>query len=62
MERARSLGKWDEETAAQMAIGLKMFSEVALHHRTDPLFEPIMLPIREFIGRLKALPSKEESA
>lgn len=60
VERMKSRGLWDDDTAAQLAIGFKMFSEVALHHRNDPLFEPLMPHIKEFIGRLKALPAKQD--
>ena len=55
VRRQRSKGVWDDATAAQLAVGLKLFTEVTLHHRKDPLFEPLMQPMREFIGRLKAL-------
>ncbi len=59
VERQKSKGIWDDNTAAQLAIGFKMFAEVALHHRADPLFEPLMPHIRDFIGRLKALRAHE---
>ncbi|MDE1155922.1 MAG: DUF3861 domain-containing protein [Acidobacteriaceae bacterium] len=62
LELMRSKNTWDEDMAAQLAIGLKLFSEVVIKHRNDPLFEPLMLPIREFIGRLKAMPAAEASA
>ena len=61
VERQRRKGVWDNDTAAQLAVGLKLFGEVALHHRKDPLFEPLMPHLREFIGRLKALPAKESA-
>src|ERR1700754_3546353 len=61
LERQKAKGLWDDDTAAQLAIGFKMFAEVALHHRNDPLFEPLMPHIKEFIGRLKALPAKSET-
>ncbi len=43
------------DDSAALVIGLKLFAEVALQNRKHPLFEPILLPIREFIQRLKAL-------
>lgn len=57
VRRQRAKGIWDEDTAAQLAVGLKLFTEVSLHHRNDPLFAPLMPAMREFIGRLKALPA-----
>jgi hypothetical protein len=33
---------------------MKLFSEVMLQHRKDPLFEPIAGAYREFIGQFKA--------
>ncbi|MDE1163429.1 MAG: DUF3861 domain-containing protein [Acidobacteriaceae bacterium] len=57
--RQRAKGLWSEDEATSLAVGLKLFGEVMLHNRKDPLFEPLSLPFREFIGRLKALPAKE---
>lgn len=61
IRRQRAKGVWDDDTAAQLAVGLKLFGEVALHHRKDPLFEPLMPHLREFIGRLKALPARTKT-
>lgn len=38
---------------ASLAVGLKLFSEVVLHHRTTAPFASIFAPLREFIGELK---------
>ena len=41
------------EEAAPLALGLKLFTEVALMHRREPLFEGVMEAVGMFIGRLK---------
>jgi hypothetical protein len=41
------------DQAVPLAIGLKMFAEIALMHRREPLFEGVMEAIGAFIGRLK---------
>jgi hypothetical protein len=52
--KVRASGKFDPDTAASLALGMKLFSEVMLAHRKDPLFEPIAGAYREFIGQFKA--------
>ncbi len=44
----------DEATA--MVIGLKLFSEVALHHRTESFFADIWEALGRFVRELKARP------
>ncbi len=51
----RAKGAWSEEEAAQLAVGMKLFLEVGFHHRKDPLWEPLMPHLREFLGRVKAV-------
>jgi hypothetical protein len=53
VDRLRARARFDADTTAALAVGLKLFGEVALKHRDDPLFAPIMAPLREFIGGLK---------
>lgn len=55
IERSRAKGVFDEETASSLALGLKLFSEVMLKNREHPLFADLHGPMREFIGRFKAL-------
>lgn len=55
IERSRSKGHFDQDTSAALALGLKLFTEVMLKQRQHPLFSDISLPMREFIGKLKAL-------
>ncbi|WP_158820911.1 DUF3861 domain-containing protein [Granulicella sp. S156] len=44
---------FDADKSASLAIGLKLFSEVILEKRNDPLFAPLVLPIRSFIQQIK---------
>jgi hypothetical protein len=41
------------EDATPLAIGLKMFGEIALAHRKEPLFADITQAVGTFIERLK---------
>lgn len=53
VERMRARVPFDSDTTASLAIGLKLFSEVALVHRNDPLFASIRPALGEFIRDLK---------
>ncbi len=43
----------DEAQAAELAVGLKLFSEVLLRHRAHPLFEELAPAFRSFMQKLK---------
>ena len=58
VERMRSHLPFDENTTASLGVGLKLFSEVALVHRTDPMFASIRPALSEFIGSLKKRPGE----
>ena len=45
----------DKEKAVEFAIGLKMFSEVMLEHRKNPLFEELFPAFGNFMKKLKSL-------
>lgn len=51
--RVQNSGAYDPDTAAALALGMKLFSEVMLQHRKDPMFEPIAEAYRAFIGQFK---------
>ena len=53
VERMRTRLPLDGVTVASLAIGLHLFSEVALLHRSDPLFAEIQPALKAFIGGLK---------
>ena len=54
IERVRGNGQFDRDTSAQLALGLKLFTEVMLKNRKHALFEEIQPAMRAFIGKLKA--------
>ena len=43
----------DVNQSVEFAIGLKLFSEVMLRNKTNPLFEEILPAFKEFMGKLK---------
>lgn len=53
VDRLRADSGFDADTAASLGVGLKLFSEVMLMHRDNPLFAGILGPMRAFIGALK---------
>lgn len=54
VERVRAGTAFSPDDAGALAIGLKLFSEVALVHRQDPLFADIQAVLCVFIGNLKS--------
>ena len=53
-ERVRGRLELPGEEATALAIGMKLFGEVMLAHRDDPLFAELRPAWRAFIGSLKA--------
>lgn len=53
VERLRQRGDFDAETAAQLGVGLKLFGEVMLTHRQNPLFAELTPHFGAFMKRLK---------
>lgn len=53
IERVRAAGLTDADDAAALALGLKLFGEVMLAHRKDPLFTPLQTAFRDFMGAFK---------
>lgn len=53
IERVQASQLADPDTAAALALGMKLFGEVMLAHRKDPLFEQLQPAFREFIGAFK---------
>lgn len=51
--RIQSLGKLEGEAAVAFAIGLKLFGNVMLTHRTDPLFAEFAPHFGQFMRTLK---------
>lgn len=53
VERLRASSHYEADEAAALGIGLKLFSEVMLKRRDDPLFAAVQPALRAFIGGLK---------
>lgn len=51
--RARARGDFDQNTATAFAVGLKLFSEVMLEHKENPLFNKFKPHFKEFMLTLK---------
>ena len=62
VERMRARLPFDGDTVASLGIGLKLFSEVALMQRNDPLFATIRPALREFVDGLKQRSTGELAA
>ena len=52
-ERVTAGFRYARDESAALAVGLKLFTEVMLAHRDDPLFADLQPALRDFIGRLK---------
>ena len=53
VDRLRARLPFDENTIASLGVGLKLFSEVTLAQRNDPMFSMIQPALSEFIRGLK---------
>jgi hypothetical protein len=56
VERMRARLPFDCDTVASLGVGLKLFSEVALMQRDDPMFAAIRPALGEFVRGLKQRP------
>lgn len=62
VERLRQRDDLPPDSAAPLAIGLKLFSEVMLEHRGHPLFAEFAPHFRDFMKRLKQGPAPAGTA
>ncbi|MRD71793.1 DUF3861 family protein [Rhodocyclus tenuis] len=53
VERLRTRADLPPDTAAALGVGLKLFGEVLLEHRTHPLFRELYPHFGEFMRTLK---------
>lgn len=53
VRKLQARDQFAQDEAASLAIGLKLFSEVMLHHRDDELFKPLLPHFVEFMKNLK---------
>jgi hypothetical protein len=60
VDRMRARLPFDSDTVASLGIGLKLFSEVALVQRNDPMFETIRPALGEFVRGLKQRSAEEQ--
>jgi hypothetical protein len=44
---------FDADTSAALVLGMKLFSEVMLKHRKDPIFSPMADAYKDYIGIFK---------
>jgi hypothetical protein len=60
VERMQARLPFDRDTVASLGIGLKLFSEVALMQRNDPMFATIRPALGEFVRGLKQRSADEQ--
>lgn len=53
IKKVQAAGIFDRETSAALALGMKLFSEVMLKHKKDPMFEPMLAAYRDYISVFK---------
>ncbi|WP_158555137.1 DUF3861 domain-containing protein [Fulvimarina endophytica] len=61
IERARSNGIVPEDEVAEFCVGLKLLTEIAMRHRSEPAFASFFPHLGAFIRSIKA-PRSEEAA
>jgi len=54
--RLRSRGDFSQTDAAAFGVGIKLFSEIMLENRENPLFKSLLPHFGQFIKELKAGP------
>jgi Domain of Unknown Function with PDB structure (DUF3861) len=59
VERMQTKLPFNADAVASLGVGLKLFSEVALVHRANPMFEGIRPALGEFVQGLKQMPVVE---
>jgi hypothetical protein len=62
VEGMRARLPFDEDTIASLGVGLKLFSEVTLTQRNDPMFAMIQPALSEFVRGLKQRSAAEAPA
>lgn len=60
VERLRGRGDFEENAAAALAVGLKLFSEVMLEEKENPLFSSFRPHFMQFMKELKKGPRAAE--
>jgi hypothetical protein len=60
VERMQARLSFDNDTVASLGVGLKLFSEVALTQRNDPMFAMIRPALGEFVRGMKQRSAEEQ--
>jgi len=60
VERLRDRGDFSGDAATALGVGLKLFSEVMLEHRENPLFSSFKPHFLQFMKELKRGPEKAD--
>jgi hypothetical protein len=53
IDKVRHADMLDAETSAALALGMKLFSEVMLQHKQDPMFAPMLAAYLDYITVFK---------
>lgn len=51
--KTRQAQAFDADTSAALALGMKLFSEVMLQHKKDPMFAPMLAAYLDYIKVFK---------
>ena len=54
LESVQAARVFDRDTSAALVLGMKLFSEIMLKHKKDPLFAPMLAAYLDYIGPFKA--------
>jgi len=54
IQAVQAKGLLESDKSASLALGLKLWSEVVLEQRQNPMFAPLLGPMHEFIQRLES--------
>lgn len=61
LESVQAARMFDRDTSAALVLGMKLFSEVMLKHKKDPLFTLMLAAYLDYIGPFKALLKKAKA-
>lgn len=53
IDKTRQAQVYDADTSAALALGMKLFSEVMLQHKKDPMFAPMLAAYLDYIKVFK---------
>lgn len=59
--RMQARGDFDADTAAQLAVGIKLFGEIVLENRAEPMFAALRPHFSAFMKELKKGPPASDA-